>query len=110
MAICTKCERIDVHVHVEDLEPDECYALAFAQAMVAGKGSPAFRGFFAGEGRIAKDMNERERKRRRQRGLHMLADRGVVKLKRSALAGEYEVESYDGSKLVGGNIISGDFS
>lgn len=105
---CEKCDRLDEHHHMEDLSPEECYALAFAQACAAGKGSPAMQRFMAGEVRLSKEMNEGQRKKNRQRGLKGLADRGIVKLKRSAFAGEYEVTEYDGSRLVGGSIVTGD--
>lgn len=107
---CKKCDRLDEHYHMEDLSPEECYALAFVQACAAGKGSPAMQGFLAGEVRLSRRMSEGTRRRYRQQGLRHLADRGIVTLKRSALAGEYEVTGYDGARLVGGSIIVGDFS
>lgn len=106
---CPKCDRLDEHYHTEDLTPEECYALAFAQACAQGKDSPAMKRFLAGEIRLSKDMNESQRKKNRQRGLKLLADRGIVKLKRSAFAGEYEVVEYDGSKIVSGSVVTGDF-
>jgi hypothetical protein len=107
---CTKCDRLDEHYHMEDLAPEECYALAFAQACAAGKNTPAMTRFMAGEVRLSKDMSEGQRKKNRQKGLKLLADRGIVKLKRAAFAGEYEVVEYDGSRLVGGGVVTGDFS
>lgn len=109
MAICTKCERIEEHYHTEDLSAEECYALAFAQAFAAGKDSKVMESFMLGEGRLARQYSEADRKRMRARGLKALADRGIVRLERNGL-GEYDPVHYDGSKLVGGNVIVGDFS
>jgi len=104
--ICPRCARTDYHVHMEQLDDVECYALAYARAVIEG-------GRYAAEFQ-ARDEQVRltasDKKRLLNRGLRLLHEKwGLVSLARDAEGGHQPAQVHT-ERIVGSSLVLGELN
>lgn len=106
MATCKLCEREDGHVHSESLTTEDHYVLWYALAFT-NPGTGYERTFKKADEQVA--MTKRDKTAVIQRRLQHLHEIGLISLSRNGM-GEYEPAQVHLDRLVGGRMVTGDWS